>query len=343
MAQAEDRLKSILDQYGSIQCVHPLQYIIVNFDAARCNLFERSLAHEIEKIDRHSQDLEDHEINIYQKAFRILMNQPNTCLGAVHIFIDKILGLKNVGDLHRLYALKPSIRFTSKMLACKLPNFIRGIRITWFPLPSNTAHFKAIFPRPTTGDGYNIRNVKLSYSIEETCNAGREKGAHNAQLISANTPHSFAHNSNFNKNLEGKADCKSDDAKLSQLLATYETALKEFVAAAPDTPTRINTAKFLRDTAENCIHYLETHGGCIMLEKLTEIRAYLAEATVVAEKGMGGKRRRFDYDYRQVPNGPRQDKEGKGAKRPKHSHGNFGQARTRAEYQRGYYDRYIPK
>ncbi|KAI4158476.1 MAG: hypothetical protein LQ342_007396 [Letrouitia transgressa] len=496
-SRADDRLETILNQYSSVQHVHPLWNFILNFDAARCNLFERSFAHELQRIKRSSQDLEDHEINIYQKAFRILMDQPNTFIGAVHIYIDKILGLSNVGDLHRLYALTPSITFKSKMLACKLPDFLCGIRITWFPLPPHAAQFKAIyphaaagdsnyvrnvklpnpiedtydvdrsktlacklpkfirgmritwfpfpphaahsqatFPRRAAGDDNNVRTVKLSYSIDDTYDVGRENGTpkaqlisantlhttvhnlnirqsieekdnengtpkaqlistntprtivhnpnirqsiekkddengmrnaqiisastprttvhnlnihesieekdnengtRNAQLISASTPHTSFHIPNTNESIEEKDISMSDDPKLSQLLETYGIALQEFGAADPDTPRHMATAKFLRDTAENCIHYLETHGGCIMLEKLTEIRACLAEATVAAERGMGGKRRRFEYDYTQVPKGPRQDKERKGAKRPKHSHG-----RTRAESQRGYYDRYIP-
>ncbi|KAL9045049.1 MAG: hypothetical protein Q9214_001861 [Letrouitia sp. 1 TL-2023] len=386
------RLDTILNQYSSVQGVHPLWRFILNFDVARCNLFERSFALELQKINRSSQDLEDGEINIYQKAFKILMDHPGMYQGAVHIYIDKILGLTTVGDLHRQYALTPSITFKSKMLACKLPDFICGMRITWFPLTSNAAHFKAMFSRSTAGDGNNVRSVKLSYSIEDTYDLGRTKmfacklpkfirgmritwislspnaaypeamfprsvagdsnnvrnvedtydvgrgnGARNAQLISADTPHTSVHNPDTDESFEEKANFKSDDPKLSQLLDTYGVALQEFGAADPDTSQGMATAKFLRDTAENCVHYLETHEVCIMLEKLTEIRACLAEATVAAEKGMGGKRRRFDYDYSQVPSGPRQDKERKWAKRPKHS-----QARTRAESQRGYYDRYIP-
>ncbi|KAI4211605.1 MAG: hypothetical protein LQ351_005646 [Letrouitia transgressa] len=574
-SQADDRLDIILNQYGNVQHAHPLWTSILSFDAARCNLFERSLAQELQKIKCSSQDLEDHEINIYQKAFRILMDQPDTYRGAVHIYIDKILGLSTVGDLYRLYALTPSTTFKSrtqacklpdflygtritwiplsphaapfkamhprpvagdgdhvgnvklpdsiegtydvdrskmftcklpdfldgtkitwiplppnlayskamyfrpvagdgdhirnvklsdsmestydvdrsKMLTCKLPDFLEGTRITWIPLPPNAAHPKAMYPRSATVDGINARDIKLSYSFDDTYDVGGENGKRNAQFISANRPRTSVHNLiideskeekkddaqlnsaniprtsvhnlnipenteekkddaqfnsantpctsvhdlNIDESIEEKKDdaqfdsanapctsvhklnipenteekdsengtrnaqvisanashtsvqnsnihadiekdnAKPDDPKLSQLLETYETALQEFGAADPDTPRHMTTAKFLRDTAENCIHYLQAHGVGIMLKKLTEIRARLAQATEAAEKGMGGKRRRFEYDYSQVPNGPRQDKERKGAKRPKHSHG-----RTRAESQRGYYDRYIP-
>ena len=110
------------------------------------------------------------------------------------------------------------------------------------------------------------------------------------------------------KDSDETSNSKSADLKLGKILEIFDRARKDFHEADAETPDYITAARFLRDTAENCIHFLETQGVQIVTEKLTEIRSQFAEATVAAEKSLGGKRRRFDYDYIGVPEEPRRNR-----------------------------------
>lgn len=114
----------------------------------------------------------------------------------------------------------------------------------------------------------------------------------------------------------------SDDPKLDRLWELYQAARQEFMKSRTDCFRRTTDAKFLRDTAENCINYVEASKSAVPPhdladtsphpkhnsldpEKLQELRATLEEAIKVAEKGSGGKKRRFDHDEIDAPRNPK--------------------------------------
>lgn len=107
---------------------------------------------------------------------------------------------------------------------------------------------------------------------------------------------------------------------LKKLFITYQNAKKDFDATpkAFKTSERTNSAKFLRDTTENCLNYIaarqnpsgnnepintaiELLGGRATVE---EMKSTLQEATEAAERGSGGKKRRFDEDWTDTPEAP---------------------------------------
>lgn len=113
----------------------------------------------------------------------------------------------------------------------------------------------------------------------------------------------------------------SYDSKLDRLWETYQAARKDFMKDRTDCYQRTTAAKFLRDTAENCINYIEANKSMTLpsdvhhlsshpkhspldSEKLLELRVTLKKAIQVAEKGSGGKKRSFDHVGIEAPRNP---------------------------------------
>lgn len=101
------------------------------------------------------------------------------------------------------------------------------------------------------------------------------------------------------------------DIKFERLWKLYQTASGEYCKTRKNTMSRTRAAKFLRDTTENCVLYIEdkqrtSNSQTYEKSKLRELRATLEEAIKEVEKGSGGKKRRFDDDWDDVPMAPRQ-------------------------------------
>ena len=89
----------------------------------------------------------------------------------------------------------------------------------------------------------------------------------------------------------------------------YHRARKDFDATPAKTLEYTKSAKFLRDTTENCLAYLAAKqarpGAEVTCDRLLrELGATLEETIVIAEQGSGGKKRRFDEDWENVPQEP---------------------------------------
>ena len=102
---------------------------------------------------------------------------------------------------------------------------------------------------------------------------------------------------------------EQDDQKLKRLFIIYHEARKDFDATPAKTLERTKSAKFLRDTTENCLAYIaakQSRPGakatCDGL--LSELRSTLEETIAIAEQGSGGKKRRFDEDWENIPQEP---------------------------------------
>ena len=105
------------------------------------------------------------------------------------------------------------------------------------------------------------------------------------------------------------------DEKLKRLFVVYHKAKKDFHATPAKTLERTKSAKFLRDTTENCLAYIaaqQTRSGDSRVEAacdgemLSELRITLEETIAIAEQGSGGKKRRFDEKWENVPQAPAQ-------------------------------------
>jgi hypothetical protein len=101
------------------------------------------------------------------------------------------------------------------------------------------------------------------------------------------------------------------DPKFERLWRLYQTANGEYCKTRKNSISRTRAAKFLRDTTENCVLYIEdkqTASRSQMYDKskLRELRAALEESIKEVEKGSGGRKRRFDDGWDDVPIAPRQ-------------------------------------
>lgn len=97
-----------------------------------------------------------------------------------------------------------------------------------------------------------------------------------------------------------------DDARLNRLWSLYLTARRDFYADRVQDFNSKKSAKFLRDTTEECISYIETvrasrlsHSGTGQAftrdqEKLCQLCNTLKVAEQVADGRSGGKKRRFE-------------------------------------------------
>lgn len=103
------------------------------------------------------------------------------------------------------------------------------------------------------------------------------------------------------------------DEKLKRLFIVYHKARKDFDASPAKTRERTRSAKFLRDTTENCLAYIaakQTRPAGLKVEVTCdgkmqdELRATLEETKAIAEQGSGGKKRRFDENWENVPQEP---------------------------------------
>ena len=89
----------------------------------------------------------------------------------------------------------------------------------------------------------------------------------------------------------------------------YHKARNDFDTTPAKSLERTKSAKFLRDTTENCLAYMaakQTQSGGFQCDgnMRDELRATLEETIAIAEQGSGGKKRRFDEDWESVPKGP---------------------------------------
>ncbi len=100
------------------------------------------------------------------------------------------------------------------------------------------------------------------------------------------------------------------DTMFDRLLNLYKTAKDDYCKTDRNTMSRTKAARFLRDTTENCILYIEDRQSSANSQMhdepiLRELRATLEEAMEEVEKGSGGKKRRFDDDWNHVPTAPK--------------------------------------
>ena len=94
----------------------------------------------------------------------------------------------------------------------------------------------------------------------------------------------------------------ADDDHLAKLWNMYRKARDEYLlATATSLDSRTSAARFLRDTIENAISYLDTghlvntaYGVKDLQSMRRELLATLKVATDVTQVGFGGKKRRFD-------------------------------------------------
>src|ERR1700743_1733129 len=88
---------------------------------------------------------------------------------------------------------------------------------------------------------------------------------------------------------------KDMEPKLAAMWSVYEMARADYLVALNKNPSRekvISTAKFLRDTAENILLYLENKTADALM--ITELEGTFTHAKTTVVCMTGGKNRKFD-------------------------------------------------
>ena len=130
------------------------------------------------------------------------------------------------------------------------------------------------------------------------------------------------------------------DEKFKRLFIVYQTARKDFDATPAKTLERTKSAKFLRDTTENCLAYMAAKGNGPGAQftcdgMMNELRVTLEETIAIAEQGSGGKKRRFDENWENVPQEPsRMRGRGPSVAQPVHNTDPVPRGRTSEKKQR---------
>lgn len=107
--EGDDRLRDILNKYRNLEVVHPMISNLCKDDETK-DLFKKCLTQDLSVIEARSQDLVNHEITVYQKAFVILMNNEDDHVGGIEIYIDELLGLSLIKSTDHQQALETAIK-----------------------------------------------------------------------------------------------------------------------------------------------------------------------------------------------------------------------------------------
>ena len=110
----EAKLLEILSYYRPIEVLHSTVREMFESIAFKEH-FNRILQHDLQVLRRRSQDLDDHEISLTQKAFVIMMEEEGQIPG-VEIYVEEIIGLKVVEDKDKLQILKSSVKTRDLMV-----------------------------------------------------------------------------------------------------------------------------------------------------------------------------------------------------------------------------------
>lgn len=114
-ATAHGRVTQLVFDYGSIQTMHPAVQILRRSQANDI-MFQQAMTNDYKLLCNRSPRLEDYELNIYEAAFAKLMVDVDTHLGAIHIYVEEILGLRAVSQPLKLRALTNAVKVRTMIL-----------------------------------------------------------------------------------------------------------------------------------------------------------------------------------------------------------------------------------
>ena len=94
MSLHESKVLELITSYRTVDECHPLVDLLCS-DPDSNEIFHETLNHDAFVISKRSQDIEDGEISIYQKAFLILSdNQPQDYHAAVALWTNELFGFR---------------------------------------------------------------------------------------------------------------------------------------------------------------------------------------------------------------------------------------------------------
>lgn len=116
-ATAHGRVAQMVIDYGSMQTMHPAVSVFRRSQADDI-MFQQAMTNDYKLLCNRSLVLEDFEVNVYEAAFSKLMSNVKTHLGAIHLYVEEILGLRAISHPLKLRALTNAVRVRSMILNC---------------------------------------------------------------------------------------------------------------------------------------------------------------------------------------------------------------------------------
>ena len=114
--RVEDQYNHLIGYYSSVTTANATMTKLSQTTEGFSRLFQRFLNFEYFTLNQRSSKLEDHEITVMQKAFLSLLQNPAHHLGAVHLYIEEILGIKYIQPQDKERALDAAIHSKVIML-----------------------------------------------------------------------------------------------------------------------------------------------------------------------------------------------------------------------------------
>lgn len=95
LTPVEPYVQTLVLKYQHLEVLHPLLQNLFESQAKK-ELFTSVMRHDHKMLMTRSQRLEDHGVNAYEKAFCVLMENEDDRIGALEIYVEKILGVGEV-------------------------------------------------------------------------------------------------------------------------------------------------------------------------------------------------------------------------------------------------------
>lgn len=90
-------VQSLVHKYQHLEVLHPLLQKLFESPEHK-ELFTSITQHNYNMLMTRSQKLDDHEVNAYEKAFCVLMENEDGRIGGLEIYVEKILGVGQLDD-----------------------------------------------------------------------------------------------------------------------------------------------------------------------------------------------------------------------------------------------------
>lgn len=111
--EPERRVRELVIQHEAIEVLHP---VLSDLGYDEFSTLENHISLELRLIKSRSDVLIDSEISIIQKAFMILMGNPETQVGGVELYLEEVIGLKLVAAEEKREALQTAMNARTILL-----------------------------------------------------------------------------------------------------------------------------------------------------------------------------------------------------------------------------------
>lgn len=115
----ECRVRELVKTYAPKKRFSPMTQSITK-TSHHAAIFETCINQELKLIRSRSARLDKSEISIVQKAFMVLMDNPNHHMGGAELYVEEIIGLKLVAAEDKRWVLQTAVEARDLILNSRL-------------------------------------------------------------------------------------------------------------------------------------------------------------------------------------------------------------------------------